>query len=188
MNKRIVVAVGALLVGVVAWTAVAQQGGGMRGGFGRMREAQQKAIATMQEDLGKLKAMAEQQPGMQGRNFQDMTDEERTKMREEMTQRREQQMAIMASIQQQMDVLKGAMTIAREHQQAVQPLNDLLASAKSENATATAEKIQKLIDEKQKEFEAKMTAMGYEPEMMQRMMERMNQMGQMGQRRGQRGQ
>jgi hypothetical protein len=185
MNKRVIVAVGALLIGVLAWTAFAQQGGTRRGGFGRNREAQQKAIATMQEELGKLKAMMEQQPGAGGRNFQDMTDEERAKMREEMTQRREQQTAIMASIQQQLDVLKGGMTLAREHQQAMAPLNELLASAKSENATATAAMAQKLIDARQKEFEAKMTAMGMDPEMMQRMMERMSQMGQ---GRGQRGQ
>ena len=182
MNKRLVLAVSVLLTGAVAWTAFGQPQGGGRGGFGRNREAQQKAIAAMQEDLCKLKAMLEQQPGAGGCNFQDMTDEERTKMREEMTQRREQQTAIMASLQQQMDTLKGGMQLATEHREAMTPLNELLASAKSEKATATAAMVQKLIDERQKQFEAKMTAMGYEPEMMQRMMERM------GQGRGQRGQ
>jgi hypothetical protein len=108
-----------------------------------------------------------------------MTDEERTKMREEMTARREQQTAIMAEIAKQLDTVKGAMQLAREQREAMTPLNDLLASAKSENATATAAKIQKLIDEKKKQFEDKMTAMGMDPEMVQRMMERG------GQRRGQ---
>jgi len=172
MKKRSILVVGVLLTVALAWTAFAQPPGG---GFARMRETRQNALNALQEQVAKLKAMFEQQPAPGGRNFQDMTEEEQTKMREEMTQRREQQNAIMASIQQQLDTLKGGMTLAREHQQAMTPLNDLLASAKGENATATTAKIQKLIDERQKEFEAKMSAMGYEPEMMQRMMERMNQ-------------
>ncbi|MEN6333680.1 MAG: hypothetical protein ABFE01_05425 [Phycisphaerales bacterium] len=177
MNKRLAVGVGVLLTGALAWTAFAQPGGG-RGGFAQMREARVKAIAALQEQVGKLKAMTEQQPAARG-NFQDMTDEERTKMREEMTKRQEEQTAIMAEIQKQLDTIKGGMQLVREQRQAMEPLNDLLASAKSENATATAAKIQKLIDERQKQFQDKMTAMGMDPEMVQRMMERG------GQRRGQ---
>ncbi len=182
MNKRFIIAVGVLLTGAVAWTAFAQPAGGGRGGFGRNREAQQKAIAAMQEEIGKLKAMLEQQPAAGGGNFQDMTDEERTKWREEMTQRTEKQAAIMAAIQQQLDTLKGGMRLAAEHRESVAPLNELLASAKSENATATAAKIQTLIGERQKQFEAKMSAMGIDAERMQQMMDRA---GQMGGRRGQ---
>ena len=176
MNKRLVSVVGVLLTGALAWSAFAQPAGGGRG-FGQMRETRLKAVAALQEQVGKLKAMMDQQPQM--RNFQDMTDEERTKMREEMTARREQQTAIMAEIAKQLDTIKGAMQLAREQREAMTPLNDLLASAKSENATATAAKIQKIIDEKKKQFEDKMAAMGMDPEMVQRMMERG------GQRRGQ---
>lgn len=178
MNKRLVFVVVVLLTGAVAWTAFGQAGDG-RARFQQMREAQMKAIAALQEQVGKLKAMMEQQSGAGARNFQDMTDEERTKWREERTQRQEEQTAVMASIQQQLDTLKGGMQLAREHREAMEPLNDLLASAKSENATATAAKVEKLIAEKQKQFQDKMTAMGWDPEMLQRMMERG------GQRRGQ---
>lgn len=177
MNKRLVFVVGVLLTGALAWTAFAQPTGGGRGGFGQNREAQQKAIAAIQEQLGKLKAMMEQQPAARG-NFQDMTDEERTKMREEMTKRREEQTAILAAIQQQVDTLKGARLMMTDHQAAMTPLKDLLASAQAEKATATVAKIEKLIAEKQKAFEEKVTAMGYTMEQMDRMM-------QMGQRRGQ---
>jgi len=173
MNKRLVIAVVVLLTGAVAWTAFGQPQGG--GGFGRMRETQMKAIAAIQEQLGKLKAMMEQQPGGGGRNFQDMSEDERAKMREEFTKRREEQTKIMADIQQQLDTIKGGMGIAREHMQAMEPLKDLLASAQSEKATATAAKIQKIIDEKQKQFEEKMAAMGYDQERLQGMMERMSQ-------------
>jgi hypothetical protein len=176
MNKRLAFVVGVLLTGALAWTAFAQPAGGGRG-FGQMREAQLKAIAALQEQVGKLKAMMEQQPAARG-NFQDMTDEERTKMREEMTKRRESQTAIMAEIQKQMDVVKGGRQLMVDHQEAMTPLKDLLASAQSEKATATAAKIQKLIDDRQKQFDEKMTAMGYTPEMLDRM-------SQMGQRRGQ---
>jgi hypothetical protein len=174
MNKRLVLVVGVLVTGSVAWTAIGQTGGG-RERFAQMREAQMKAVAALQEQVGKLKAMMEQQPGIGGGNFQDMTDEERTKWREEFTKRREEQAKIMADIQQQLDLVKGGMQLAREHRQAMEPLNDLLASAKSENATATAAKVQQLMDERQKQYQDKMVAMGYTPEMLERM----------GQRRGQ---
>lgn len=176
MNKRLAFVVGVLLTGALAWTAFAQPAGGGRG-FGQMRETQLKAIAALQEQVGKLKAMMEQQPAARG-NFQDMTDEERTKMREEMTKRREEQNVIVAEIQKQMDVIKGGRRLMMDHQEAMTPLKDLLASAQSEKATATVAKIQKLIDDRQKQFEEKMTAMGYTPEMLERM-------SQMGQQRGQ---
>jgi len=174
MKKRSIVVVGILLAVAMAWTAFAQPQGG--GGFGRMREAQQNALAALQEQIGKLKAMMEQgMQAMQGRNFQDMTDEERTKMREEMTKRREEQATIMASMQQQLDTLKGGRQLMTEHQAAMTPLKDLLASAQAEKATATAAKIEKLIADRQKQFEDKITAMGYTMEQLERM----------GQRRGQ---
>ncbi|HSV98780.1 MAG TPA: hypothetical protein VLI39_01305 [Sedimentisphaerales bacterium] len=177
MNKRLVLVGGVVLSGVLAWNAFAQPQGGARG-FGQMRESRLKAIAALQEQVGKLKAMTEQQPAARG-NFQDMTDEERTKMREEMTKRQEEQAAVMAEIQKQLDAFKGGMQLAREHREAMTPLNELLASAKGENATATAARIQKMIDERQKQFQDQMAAMGMDPEMVQRMMERG------GQRRGQ---
>jgi hypothetical protein len=176
MNKRLVLVVGVLLTGALAWTAFGQAGDG-RARFQQMREAQMKAVAALQEQVGKLKAMMEQQPAM--RNFQDMTDEERTKWREESTKRRDEQAAIMANIEKQLDTVKGGMQLAREQREAMTSLNDLLASAKSENATATVAKIEKLIAEKQKQYEEKMAAMGYDAEMAQRWMERG------GQRRGQ---
>jgi septal ring factor EnvC (AmiA/AmiB activator) len=110
-------------------------------------------------------------PGMQGRSFQDMSEEERTKMREEMTKRREEQQKVMAAIQQQMDTLKGARQLMTEHQQAMTPLKDLLASAQKENAKATAGMIEKLIAERQKQFDGKMAAMGITPEQLERMMQ-----------------
>ncbi len=179
MKKRSILTIGVLLAMTVAWTALAQPpAAGGRGGFGRMREAQQNALTALQEQVAKFKAMMEQPPqAMQGRNFQDMTDEERTKMREEFTRRREEQQAIMAAMQKQIDTLKGGRQLIVEHQESLAPLKELLTSAQSEKATATAAKIEKLIADRQKQFEDKMAAMGYTPEMLERM-------SQMGQRRG----
>jgi DNA repair exonuclease SbcCD ATPase subunit len=176
MNRRLMIGSCVLLTVAMAWTAFGQAGGG-GGRFAQMREMQMKAVAALQEQVGKLKTLMEQQPQM--RNFQDMTEEERTKAREEFTKRREEQTKIMAEIQKQLDMTKGGMQLVREHRQALEPLNDLLASAKSENATATVAKVQKLIDERQKQFEEKMAAMGIDAETAKQMMERA------GQRQGQ---
>ena len=179
MKKQSIVVVGILLAAAMAWTAFAQPqgGGGAGGGFGRMREAQQNALAALQEQIGKLKAMMEQgMQAMQGRDFQNMTEDERTKMREEMTQRREEQAKIMASMQQSLDTLKGGRQLATEHQEAMAPLKDILASAQQENAKATAKKIEELIAQRQKQYTDRLTAMGYTQEQIDRM----------GQPRGQR--
>ena len=176
MKKRWSAVIGVVLVLALAWAAFGQAGAGGQQRFAQMREAQTKAVAALQEQVGKLKAMMDQAgQGMQGRNFQDMSDEERTKMREEMTKRREEQAKIMASIQQQLDILKGGRQLMTEHEESMAPLKELLASAQSEKATATAAKIEKLIAERQKRFEDKITAMGYTMEQLQRT----------GQRRGQ---
>ena len=174
MKKNVaVVTIAVVLTLAVAWAAFGQAGGGggQGRGFGMNREAQQKALAALQEQLGKLKAMMEQAPGTQGRNFQDMSEEERTKMREEFTKRREEQQKIMAAMQQQMDTLKGGRQLATEHQQAMAPLKESLASAHKENAKQTAGMIEKLIAERQKQFEEKMAAMGIPADQLERMMQ-----------------
>jgi hypothetical protein len=175
MKKNVAIAIfAAVLVLAVAWSAFGQAAGGGQGGGQRgaqMREAQTKALAALQEQVAKLKAFIEQAPSMQGRNFQDMSEEERTKMREEMTKRREEQQKIMAAVQQQLDTVKGGRQLATDHQEAMTPLKDLLASAQKENAKETAAKIEKLIADRQKQFEAKMTAMGITPDQLERMMQ-----------------
>ena len=171
MRRNAVIAIVAVvLVLAFAWATFGQAGGGGRG-FGMNREAQTKAIAALQEQVAKLKAFIEQAPSMQGRNFQDMSDEERTKMREEFTKRREEQQKIMAAIDQQMDVLKGGRQLAQDHQQMMAPLKEALASAQTEKAKDTAAKLEKLIADRQKQFDDKMAAMGYTPDQIERMMQ-----------------
>jgi hypothetical protein len=189
MKKNVVVAVIAVvLVLAVAWAAFGQAaggGGGQRGAA--QREAQMKALASIQENVAKLKSMMEAQAkAMEGRSFADMSEEERTKMREESTKRREEQQKVMAAMQQQMDTLKGGRQLAVEHQQAMTPLKEALASAQKENAKQTTGMLEKLIADRQKQFEEKMAAMGITPDQLERMMQ-MPAGGQGGQG-GQRGQ
>lgn len=172
MKKNAVVAIVAVvLVLAVAWAAFGQAGGGGQRGAAQ-REAQMKAIAALQEQVAKLKTLMEQAPGMQGRSFQDMSEEERTKMRESFTKRREEQQQVLASIDQELARLKGGRQLMTEHEQAMTPLKDLLASAQKENAKETAGKIEKLIAERQKQFEQKITAMGYTLEQLEQMRQR----------------
>ncbi|MBN1507847.1 MAG: hypothetical protein JW955_13435 [Sedimentisphaerales bacterium] len=168
MKKNVaVLVVAVVLVLAVTWAAFGQAGG-QRGA--QMREAQMKALATIQEQLDKTKALMEAPRRMEGRSFQDMSEEERTKMREEFTRRREEQQKIMATIDQQVNILKGGRQLMTEHQEALAPLKDLLASAQKEDAKETAAKIEKLIAEREKQFDEKMAAMGYTPEQLERMM------------------
>jgi hypothetical protein len=170
MKKNVAVtAIAVVLVLAVAWAAFGQAGGGQR--FAQMREAQMKALASLQEQVAKLKSFMEQAPSMRGRNFQDMSEEERTKMREEFTKRREEQQTIFAAIDQDLARLKGGREVAMEHQRVAAPLKEALASAQRENAKGTASILEKLIAERQKQFDDKMAAMGYTPDQIERMMQ-----------------
>jgi len=163
MKKRFVLILAVATVLVVTLAAIAQQdqAGGQR--FQQRREAQMKAADTLQQNAAKLKAAMEAQGrGMQGRNFQDMSEEERTKMREESTKRREEQTKLLADMTQALAQLKGAGPMWQEYDESVAPLKDLLASAQSEKATATAAKIEQVLAQRQKQFETKMTALGYD--------------------------
>jgi hypothetical protein len=170
MKKNVAVfVVAVVLVLAVTWAAFGQAGGGGQGrGFGQMREAQQKALAGLQESIAKLKSMMDAQAkAMEGRSFQDMTEEDRTKMR----QQGEERQKIMATMQQQFDALKGGRQLAQEHLQVMTPLKDALASAEKENAKQTADTLRKVIADRQKQFEDKMTAMGYTADQIERMMQ-----------------
>jgi hypothetical protein len=175
MRKLIIPAAGILLVLTLTWAAFGEGAGQGQGGmqrFAQMREAQMKAVASLQENATKLKAMMEANAkAMQGRNFQDMTEEDRTKMR----QQREEQTKLIAAIQQNLAQLQGVRGLIQENQQATQPLQDILATAQKENAKETAAKVQKLLGERQKQLEEKATGMGMTAEQVQQMQERMRQ-------------
>lgn len=173
MKKSTMIAAGVLLTMTVAWAAFgqAQGGGGGRGGRGGMMGPQmQKAVADLQEQVGKLKALLDAgAKAMEGKTYQDLSEEDRAQMKERNTQ----QQAIMATIQQGVDRLRMRQ-MAAEYNQSMTALKDAQASAQKENAKETAQKLGQIIAEREKQMEEKVTAMGMT----------MEQLQQMGQRRG----
>jgi hypothetical protein len=91
--KKYTLAVGVCaMILAVTYAAVAQQDNAARQqAFQRMRQTQQKAMADLEAGIAKLKALQEPAQRTQNREqFQNMSQEERTRLRESFTQRREQ--------------------------------------------------------------------------------------------------
>jgi hypothetical protein len=175
MKKHFTLFLAVVTILVVALAAVAQQRGGMQA-LQQRREAQMKALETLQQNTAKLRAAMETPGrGMQGRNFQDMSDEERAKLREEMTQRQQEQVRLTAEMEQAIAQLKGPAQLRQEYTETMAPLRELLAAAQNEKATATARQVEQLIAQRQKQFEDRITAMGYTMEMLERTGQRRRQ-------------
>ena len=167
MKRSTMIAAGILLTMTLAWAAFGQaQGGGGGGRGGMMGGAQmQKTVADLQEQVAKLKALADAgAKAMEGRSFQDMTEEDRAKMKERSTQ----QQAIMAAIQQDVDRLRMRQ-LAAEYNQSMTALKDAQASAQKENAKETAQKLGQIIAAREKQMEEKVTAMGMTMDDLQKM-------------------
>ncbi len=121
------------------------QRAGMRGGFGvrLSREEQLKAIAAMQEQIGKLKAVIESQPeGRTMANMREMSEEERTKLREEMTKRREAQTAAITAIETELAKFQAPRP---ERIGTARELQRIIAVAKEENAPKAAAALEALV-------------------------------------------
>jgi len=152
MKRYLITTIAVLAVLAVVLTAFGQgDRPRMRGGMGR--ESQQKAIAAIEAQLAKLKeGMEAQMPRPEG-GFQDMSEEERTKFREAMMKRREEQAAIVKEIEQQLMILKGGRQLQTEHDEAMKELQAVHDQAVKEEATETAKSIQTLIDKRTKKLE-----------------------------------
>jgi hypothetical protein len=163
----------AILAGLaMAWPLFAQEGeGGPRGGDrerrGRRRwmsaEDQEKVFATIEEQLGKMKAGMEGMPrGREG--WRDLSDEERDKLREKFRTMRDQRQKSLAVIAEQIDKLEGPRQLRQEHEETIGKLDAILKSAQKEKATQTAESIEKMIADKKKAFVSKLEALGFDPD------------------------
>lgn len=176
MKRYGILAVGILLVLAMAWPLFAQEEergprGGGRERRGRRRwmssEEQQKVIATIEEQLGKMKAGMEGMPrGREG--WRDLSDEERDKLREKFRKMRDERQQSLAVIAEQIDKLKGPRQLRREHEEAIGKLNAILKLAQKEKAQETAASIEKLIAEKKKQLEEKFKTLGFDPDSGQR--------------------
>jgi len=172
MKKYGILAVAILVALAVAWPLFAQEqeqaarGGGRerRGGRRWMSsEDQQKVIATIEEQLGKMKTGMEGMPrGREG--WRDLSDEERDKLRGKFRKMRDERQQSLAVIAEQIDKLKGPRQLRQEHEEAIGKLDAILKLAQKEKATETAASIEKLIAEKKKQLEEKFKALGFDPE------------------------
>jgi hypothetical protein len=149
----------------MAWVAFGQAGGGGRGGRGGMMGPQmQKNVADLQEQVAKLKALVDAGAKAMEGGFQNMSEEDRAKMKERSTQ----QQAIMAAIQKDVDQLRMRQ-MAVEYNQSMTALKDAQASAEKEKAKETAQKLGQIIAEREKQMEEKVTAMGMTMDDLQKM-------------------
>jgi methylmalonyl-CoA mutase cobalamin-binding subunit len=167
MKRSTMIAVSVLLTMAVTWAAYGQAGGGGgrgRGGFGMMGAQAQKVVADLQEQVTKLKALVDAGAKATAGGFQDMSEEDRAKMKERSTQ----QQALMAAIQKDVDQLR-VRQIAAEYNQSMTALKDAQASAQKENAKETAQKLGQIIAEREKQMEEKVTAMGMTMDDLQKM-------------------
>ena len=165
MKRYGILAVAILLVLAVAWPLFAQEGERPRRGRGRgmSSENQQKAFAAIEEQIGKMKAGMEGMPrGREG--WQDLSDDERDELRAKFRKVRDDRQKALAVIAEQVDKLKGARGLRRQHDEAISKLDAILKSAQKEKATETAASIEKLIADKKKAFVSKLEALGFDPD------------------------
>ena len=168
MKRSAIVAVSVLLTMAVTWAAYGQAGGGGggrgRGGFGMMGPQAQKAVADLQEQVAKLKTLVDAGAKAMEGGFQNMSEDDRAKMKERSTE----QQKILAAIQQDVDRLRMRQ-MAAEYNQSMTALKDAQASAQKENAKETAQKLGQIIAEREKQMEEKVTAMGMTMDDLQKM-------------------
>jgi hypothetical protein len=144
MKKYVISTVAVLMVLAMVWTAFGQQeraGGGQgRGGF-MSAEERTKAIEAIEAQLAKLKA-GSQGAGFNRDSFQNMSEEERTKVREKMTAARQEQQKSIQIILVQLAAMQGRREPAAEGAQylivTTTDLKPIQDSAVKEKATETA--------------------------------------------------
>ena len=104
MKKHLISTVAIIVVLAVVLVSFGQQQGSRRGRMGR--EERLKAIETIEAQLAKLKEGG-QRPTFNRDSFQNMSEEERTKFREQMTKIRQEQQKIYQTIMGQLAGIQG---------------------------------------------------------------------------------
>ncbi len=176
MKKTMLVALMMVAIASLVLVSMAQQaqqggqrrgGGGMMGGmnFQQMREARDKAMNGLIENVAKLKTMQEAgATGMQNRaDFQNMSEEERNQWREARTKQREEQTKLYQDIESQLLMLKGPRQMVTDHRTAMEELTAIRDQAEAEKATKTVEMLNKLMETKQAAYDNMLKTLGFMP-------------------------
>lgn len=157
MKKYLTVIIVIVVALTMAWVAFGQErtpgrgagAGGGRGGF-MTPEEQQKVFQVIQDQLGKLKAAMQASPLGQGRSFQDLSEEERTQLREKFTKIREERQAAIGAILAQLARLQGRMQPPAAGEQFIivstADLKAVQELAVKEKAKETADRLTALVE------------------------------------------
>jgi len=108
------------------------------------REDQLKAITAMQGQLAKLKAGIESSSARTGANFRDLSEEERTKLREQMTKARTDRDAAITALRAELDKLSPPRATP-EQMEALRELRAISDLATKEKAVETTKRLAALI-------------------------------------------
>ncbi len=151
-----------VVVLVVALVAFGQQVE-WRQHIAQWRQAQTKAIETIQEQAGKLKvALEESTRGSESFGRWELSEEEKTKLRESFTKMQKERQQALGVIEQQIMRLKGRRPLDREHEESIAELQTIQALATTEKAEKTAKRLEELIAKRNKEHEDTMQKLGLE--------------------------
>jgi len=171
--KKDLIATLVLIVLGVSLAAVAQQAGQQNARGERMRQrwaAQQQAVEKIQKLSADLKTdMEEAALARQNQpSRENMTDEERAKLRETWAKRREKQQRILAELEQQVAILKGSGQLQTELEADLGELKSIRDLATEEKAEKTAARLTLLIDKKQTNFDTTLKNLGLERDLGER--------------------
>ncbi len=139
-------------------------GGQRQGGMMRYTERLQAAITAIETQVAKLKENMEAQAAMPRfrrteEGGEGPSQEEITKMREQRMKMREQQQSAVASIEQQLMILKGNQ-LQTEHEESIAELEAVHKLAMEEKAEKTAKHIQDMIAKRNKAFQDTVEKLG----------------------------
>lgn len=164
MKGHPILIVSGLVLVVAGWAAFGQQQDQRRQRWAQRGQAQLKAIETIQEQTGKLKAaMEESARGAEARGrWQDLSEEERAQLRQRWTKRREEWQKMVEVIEHELARLKGRRRLTAEYEEHANELREIYQLAVKEKANKTAEYVKQLIAKGQEEFEDTMQKLGFE--------------------------
>lgn len=169
MKRYLISIVSILVVLTATWVSFGQaergerRSGGARGGADRRRlrrEQRLKAVATIEEQIAKMKLSLEERRESR-KKWQDLSDEEKEALRKKFRKIREERQQLIAVIETQIWKLKGERQLRAKHQESITKLNAIRELAVKEKATKTVAGIEKLIAEQEKEFEGKLKKLGF---------------------------
>jgi len=122
------------------------------GGRGRLsREEQLKAIAAIEKAVARLKAAIEATGPQDRTRFGELTEQQRTELREKMAKAREERQQAIEAIETELEKLKDSRQRMARQRESIRELNAIRELAVKEKAEQTVKSLDQLIEKRQKE-------------------------------------